>query len=730
MNNTPKQLALAISLIGMPTMIWAAEKVELPTVEVQGERTAGVAAFVSERIGNEEIRRQNAVDLKTAIKNIPGVEVVNYQGSRAGNDSVNIRGLGGNRVSMTIDGIELPEAQESKFFSTSGAVFGRGAFIEPASIQSLSVNKNAGAYALAGTMGIRTVSVDDILANNPYGGWVETVYNSVDHSIMAGGAAAAAAGAWRGMILGAYRHGSETENQGSVGGSGALRTKANPQDYNSRYLLTSHDFQINDIQSVNVTAEYLKRNSWLDNLSNLSASTLTDKAKDVSKRTRFSVAHHYNNDNGWLNGLDTQVYWQKSATDNARYRDTVSRGNAATRIDLAETANQIWGLNLTAGSRINGDKVQQNWRYGLQFARHEFENNLDSTYSSLAKFSNGRQMRTNLFVEGDIHASSLIVSPGIALSDYRYTPTPSADYKQGAQSVSPIQGAAKTFISPKLGVSWQLDPLLTPFVSYSRGFKAPSAQQLMSSFSNTGMGYGYAIVGNPNLKPETANNFEYGFKGGNSTINYRINGFYNRYRNFIDYVNLGSGVPGYPTFVYQYHNIDKATIQGFEAAAQWNFAPDWRLNGALAYAHGTIDTDGTKKPLNSVNPLKVKVGVVYDKETWGANVNLTYVSGKKDGDLDVSPKAWTINPSKSYALLDLGAYWKPNKHLSLSAGVNNLLDKKYWNWADISALAFQSDRSVTNYDGMIGTQNVITPTTADRYTAPGRNFNIGLRYTF
>lgn len=735
MNSTPKKLALAISFIGLPMVAWAADEVQLPTVEVQGTRAENQSAFLHHKTEAAEIRQRNAVNLKAAVNDIPGVEVPNYQGSRSGNDSVNIRGLGGNRVSMTVDGIELPEAQETKFFATSGTVFGRGAFVDPVSISSVAVNKNAGAYSVAGAMGIRTVSAEDVLGGQPYGGWLETAYNSVDHSIMTSGSAAASAGAWQGMVLGAYRHGSETDNQGTVGGTGALRTQANPQSYNSRYFLTSHDFQINDNHSANVTAEYLKRNSWLDNLSGLGVDsrrveTRSDQAKDVNKRTRISVAHHYENDAGWLNNVDTQLYWQKSTTDNARYRSTVSRGATSNRIDLAETTDQVWGANVTAGSRLSGDKVTQNWRYGIQFAHHAFENNLDSTYSSLARFSNGKQIRANVFAESDIHSGSLIVSPGLALSYYKYTPTPSSDYQQGAQSVSPIQGQHETFVSPKLGIAWQVNPLLVPFVSYSRGFKAPSGQQLISSFSNTGRGYGYAIVGNPNLKPETANNFEYGVKGGNATLSYQVNGFYNRHRNFIDYVNLGNGVPGYSTFVYQYHNVDKATIQGLEMAAQWQFAPDWRVNGALAYAHGTIESDSSKTPLNSVNPLKIKVGVAYDKETWGANVNLTYVSGKKDRDLDVSPQAWTVNPSKSYALVDLGAYWKPSKHLSLSANINNLFDKKYWNWADLSTLAFQSNRATTNYDGMLGTRDVITPTTADRYTAPGRNFNIGLRYTF
>ena len=61
---------------------------------------------------------------------------------------------------------------------------------------------------------------------------------------------------------------------------------------------------------------------------------------------------------------------------------------------------------------------------------------------------------------------------------------------------------------------------------------------------------------------------------------------------------------------------------------------------------------------------------------------------------------------------------------------NQLFKQKYWNWNDISYLALLS--KATNDQGRPAASipMAITSTNADRYTAPGRNFNVGIRYEF
>ncbi|MCO6515450.1 MAG: TonB-dependent receptor plug domain-containing protein, partial [Snodgrassella sp.] len=141
MRRSPKIIALAIVCIGLPAMGYAEGVVHLPTVYVEAKSVAP-SVFKGTKVKAEAIQKKGAVDLKTALRDIPGVEVLDTQGTRQGNDSVNIRGLSGNRVAMSIDGIDLPEANEMKH-TGQYAIFGRGNFMDVSALSSVDISKNA-----------------------------------------------------------------------------------------------------------------------------------------------------------------------------------------------------------------------------------------------------------------------------------------------------------------------------------------------------------------------------------------------------------------------------------------------------------------------------------------------------------------------------------------------------------------------------------------------------------
>ena len=81
-------------------------------------------------------------------------------------------------------------------------------------------------------------------------------------------------------------------------------------------------------------------------------------------------------------------------------------------------------------------------------------------------------------------------------------------------------------------------------------------------------------------------------------------------------------------------------------------------------------------------------------------------------------------------MFDLGVYWKPVENLTLTANVNNLFNKKYWNWNDISYLALLSKATQDQGRDPLSIPLAITFGNADRFSAPGRNFKVGIRYEF
>ena len=125
----------------------------------------------------------------------------------------------------------------------------------------------------------------------------------------------------------------------------------------------------------------------------------------------------------------------------------------------------------------------------------------------------------------------------------------------------------------------------------------------------------------------------------------------------------------------------------------------------------------------------MKFGLGYEGDTYGANIQWTYNRGKSDKDIEQS-SAYLYNPTGGYSLFDLGVYWKPVENLTLTANVNNLFNKKYWNWNDISYLALLSKATQDQGRDPSSIPLAITSGNADRYSAPGRNFNVGIRYEF
>ncbi|WP_037585353.1 TonB-dependent hemoglobin/transferrin/lactoferrin family receptor [Stenoxybacter acetivorans] len=726
MTATRKSLAYLFTLLGIPTWVSAEDIATLPSVYVETKREQKASA--AENIDGKTLQNKNTTDLKNALTDVANVEVIGVQRARQGNDSVNIRGLSGNRVAMNVDGIALPEAQESKFFTASGMVFGRGQFVETTALKNISISRRSAGNGIGGEVSMQTLSPDDILAGEAKAAYVQAGYNSIDKSYATTGAAAAQAGAWRGMLLGTYRHGNETINRGEVGGSGVTRTKPNPLDYNSRYFLSKHELALNDNHDLSLVGEYLQRNQWTNQLANLTDKSVSDVAKDNIDRVRVSLGHHYQNDTNILQDVDSKLYYQSSQTQNQRDRaGSAYAAYGGIRSDYAQVRDKVWGAQTHWLSRIQGDKISQTWRYGANIAQHDLNNRLISNYDHANKpYANSKRLDATLFGEGDIDFGAWVLSAGLSLHHYRTSPKTGGGYEQQHDDVAPVKGNSKTIAAPHAGVLWQAAPLFQPYIQYARGFKAPSTQQLVTTYGNSfGPSMSYAVVGNPGLKPETANNFEIGIRGHNETWDYAVSAFDNHYQNFIDYVLQAP----LPNVLVQYVNVDKARIYGGEVHATWKFMPNWRANAQAGYAKGYTEADGSKSKLNSVLPLKIKLGLAYEREQWGVNAAVTYAAAKKDKDIDTSgtnlanPDNQFFNPTRQYTLLDIGAYWQPNKHLSLHAGVNNVFNQKYWNWADIAYFAPKRNNAAP---GDIS----LNQTNAPAYTAPGRNFNIGVKYQF
>lgn len=723
-------VALLVTLTYSAIPAWADTAVLLSEIDVITSVEQGVRSSITRK----EIEQGQPKDLKALFSNQLDVQVNDLQGSRAGNDGVNIRGLQGNRVAMDIDGIPLPESQESKLFVSFGQDFGAGNSIETTALRSANVSYSGSAQSLSGRVSFSTIEAKDLIQSGDLGGFISSGYNSLDHSYYSSFAGAAKNERYQGMLMLTGRLGHETKNKGDIAGTGAERTKSNPANYKNNYVLVKNGYQINAENNVNLTFEHQQRIKYTELASIIGTNLSIDPRRrnpqlfgftdDETRRSRVSLLHKYNSELGFIQQANTDLYFQNAQTNNYRERQF----EQGTRAEIANAKDKVFGIKTELSSFIDSS-IPQLLRYGISYQLNHLRYNIDCSGCNSNPIANlvfdpsadTYQHKTSIYFEDEIALGKLTVTPHLSLLNYRLIPY-SQNYSQFASEVIEVAAQNRTILLPKLNVEWNLDENIIPFFEYSRGIKTPSTQQLTSSFGNTVTVNGevvrqYAVVGNSHLRPEIANNFSLGIKGSSEDFQYYLSTYYNKYKHFIERETRSEGE--YDPLI-QYQNQDKAKIYGITASAKVKAYDNVFVTAGVAYAKGHSEKNNIKSPINTIQPLKLKLGASYEKPNLGVNISLSHIRAKKNKDINGD----VYNPTKPISLLDAGLYWKPIHNLVLSANVYNMLDKKYWNWTDISYFAVQNSSSAPDRTLAFNADN------ADIYTAPGRNFNFNIKYEF
>jgi outer membrane receptor for ferrienterochelin and colicin len=178
--------------------------------------------------------------------------------------------------------------------------------------------------------------------------------------------------------------------------------------------------------------------------------------------------------------------------------------------------------------------------------------------------------------------------------------------------------------NPRLSVAWRptKEYRLTGIVA--RGYRAPNLLELHSEdFNSPNPGFGYAILGNPDLNPETdlAWNLQFDFAPFVG-----VSGFLIFYRHDFDdliFINTVCGIRGLPNCppdgpnqIFQYQNAARALAQGIEltvsndlSAMPWWPLPDHRVRLDLSYGFLNskcesgcpLDSDGDALPFRPPN---------------------------------------------------------------------------------------------------------------------------------
>ncbi len=738
---TGSALGLALAVTAAPAFAqdndgeyWAARKNQ---IVVTATRTAVKIEDIPVTVtvkDAEQIADELVTDIRDLVRFEPGVSVQRQPArfgaalgatGRAGNDSFNIRGIGGNRVLIQVDGVRVPDG-----FSFGAQASGRGDYVDLGLVKSVEILRGPssalyGSDGLAGAVSFITSDPSDFLEEGKnVGGLVRASYSSADEEFSETAILAGRSGDWSVMAAYTRRDYKELENQGSLGsanGIGATRTLANPQDGRSDAALARIVYDPASGHKLRLTGEYLDTHLYTNGLSGRSASVDRLEGFDTGTRKRVSLDWSWEGE-GAIDFARVALYWQDG--EDRQYTEE-DRTPLPDRTRLNTFENRVFGASADARADfatgaithrlVFGGDISQTRQRGL---RGGTVPPAGETYPTRA-FPSTDSTRAGLFVGDEIAVAGgrLLLYPALRFDWFDLSPDndPLLPTFRGAK-----QDGSR--VSPKFGAVWKVTDQVRLFANYATGFKAPEPGQVNQFFENlTSPFSSYRTLPNPDLGPERSESFEGGARFSSAAVSLDLTAFSARYKDFISQEQVGGVGSIANPILFQFVNLDRVRVKGAEARFEGRASSGLYTTLALSWAKGDIiDPDGVRSPLSSIDPLKLVAGVGYREAQgrFGGQIIMTHAA-RKEASRTTDLCTPTCFRPDGFTILDATAFARITDGLTLRAGVFNILDKKYSWWSDVRGLA------------MGGTAAAPTvPASADAYTQPGRNASVSLSFRF
>ncbi|HEX5763961.1 MAG TPA: TonB-dependent receptor plug domain-containing protein, partial [Woeseiaceae bacterium] len=191
-------------------------------------RLRDVAANVTV-LDRDDIEQNLAMSVGDVFIYSPGIEAEGG-GQRFGAEGLNIRGIGGNRVALLIDGVPLSDQFDVGNFSNATREFLNAGLIQRIEVLHGPASALYGSSAIGGVVAATTPDPTDIAPGRGLGMGLQTAWRGADGSWQGTGVAAAA-GARAGVLLGGSLH------DGGAADSAALSAQVDAREYRNRSAL-------------------------------------------------------------------------------------------------------------------------------------------------------------------------------------------------------------------------------------------------------------------------------------------------------------------------------------------------------------------------------------------------------------------------------------------------------------------------------------------------------------
>ena len=688
-----------------------------------------------------------------------------------------IRGVEGNRVGISVDGVNLPDSEENSLYSRYGNFNPSRLSIDSELVRDIDIVRgsdalNSGSGALGGSVNYHTLDAQDIVkSNNKFGALLRGGYASKNSEWVRTLGLGYVGDKVDAVLMYSQRTGHEIKSRGEGPEFNYTRSQhPDPATHRFHSYLAKVGYQITPHHKVGVGLNGQKGSRYVDERSYTSYGSAWREADDQNKRINVNAYYLYTPESNYLAFSKLDFDYQK--TDLAAVNYKGQRDWLTNEKQLSEVYDRRMK---TVFKRISAELESMPFNLG---GEHVFS---FRTYASEREFKNINH-DTNEFGLDDWYTIQRPVKTriyGASLKDQitwnprfesGWRPTFSAnvgtryDYAKLSPKAlnaacskaclaegEPAQSSFSNW-SGFLGLDAQTTDTWKFGYQLSTGYRIPTATELYFSFTNA---YG-TWKSNPGLKSERSINHTVFAKAQNEKGIFDVSLYQTRYRDFlfeqesiIEQTQYGRT---YQTPVQQMVNVDNARVHGVEVKGSLNLdtifpiPQGFKLHAALGYSKGKLSNSTS---LLSIQPIKAVLGLDYEDPNgkWGIFSRLTYLGSKKAKDaktLEIKDRcvAWEYDDwtgedqcskkelyqsvenykylNKSTYLVDLFGFYKIKEAIILRAGVYNLFDKKYHTWDALRGINAHSTTNNIDRNG-VG---------LERFYAPGRNFSASVEIRF
>ena len=682
MSRAPKLAAVAVlaAVSSLALQVQAQETVELDEVKVTAGRVEQELMDVNMSVSvitQEEIRRSSARNVGELLEDIPGVRINNDGGQ--GMKRIKIRGEDAFRTLVMIDGQKVSEHK-----SMSGSPM----LIDPSMIERIEVIKGPasvlyGSDAIGGAINIITKKG----GTKPIEGEVSAGMNTSASGKNASGSIYGGIDGWK------YRLSASIEDNDN------LKTPKGEMEntyFTARSVSGFLSYDFTPDATVGASLDYYDLEFGSSDVNT------PGFAVDVPKWTRFKAAAfgEFKNITSSFVRLRTDIFYQKSKKDMTNTVPGVwTQGEVDTfkamgfeeaflnRIGVQ--AGNAYVLQPHASNDMNqyGFSIQADWQIG---DRNYLIAGYEISYDDLNAHSwntgtnvmpmmltdknyDGYQMTNAVYASMETLLSANLTLTYGARYTWVKTDMDSINNKMGTKASGEGSDGKIVF---NAGVLWHGTDNLTLRASYAQGYRSPILQEL---YIDTSMGSTGTTYANPDLKPETSDNFEIGARWNSTGLSADLAIFYSTADDYIATL-YNAQKRG-----YQYNNVAEAKTFGVELTssvriAETGFEPyltaTWMRR---QYQNGNgFSTYDTATP-----EFMLRYGVRWSGMYAGLGLRADAFA-RSQTEIEYDDGVQSATDSSSYRLggyttlnLTAGVDFGPKRQYSFDLGLYNIFDKGY-----------------------------------------------------